>query len=142
MCIIRLRLLFSYMQQTMQVKMGHQLFILLYHNQTKPVRFMKARGSSESIFICCLPWWTHRPAGFSQGGMYCEKYGCESFIMWCLLMICQGSHAVWKSLIEKVLNCENSFQDLEKVLILTKMYIKYWKSMEIPNAAICLFKFC
>jgi len=44
--------------------------------------------------------------------------------------------------IEKVLNCEIGFQDLEKVLNLAKIYIKYWKSMEIPNSGICLFKFC
>ena len=36
------------------------------------------------------------------------------------------SHAVLK-----VLNCDIGFQDLEKVLNLTKMYMKYWKSMEI-----------
>jgi len=42
----------------------------------------------------------------------------------------------------KVLNCEISFQDLEKVINLAKMYIKYWKSMEIPNSGICLLKFC
>jgi len=39
-------------------------------------------------------------------------------------------------------NCEIVFQDIEKVLIFSKMYTKYWKSMEIPNSAICLFKFC
>ena len=38
--------------------------------------------------------------------------------------------------IEKVLNCEIGFQDLEKVLNLAKMYIKYWKSMQIRNSAI------
>ena len=35
--------------------------------------------------------------------------------------------------IEKVLNFEIGFQDLEKVLNLTKMYIRYGKSMEILN---------
>jgi len=35
--------------------------------------------------------------------------------------------------IEKVLNCEIGLQDLEKVLNLSKMYMKYWKSTEIPN---------
>jgi len=35
--------------------------------------------------------------------------------------------------IEKVLHCEISFPDLEKVLNLAKMYIKYRKSMEIPK---------
>jgi len=49
----------------------------------------------------------------------------------------QGSDEVFK-----VLNCEIGFQDLEKVLNLAKMYIKYWKSMEIPNSTGCLFKFC
>ena len=44
--------------------------------------------------------------------------------------------------IEKVLNCEIGFQDLEKVLDLAKRCIKYWHSMEILNPAICLFKFC
>jgi len=44
--------------------------------------------------------------------------------------------------IEKVLNCEIGFQDLEEVLNLAKMCIKFWKSMEIPNSAICLFKLC
>jgi len=43
----------------------------------------------------------------------------------------QGSHVV--------LNCEVGFQDLEKVLNLAKMYIPYWKSIEILNSAICLF---
>ena len=33
--------------------------------------------------------------------------------------------------VEKVLICEIRFQDLEKVWNLAKMYIKYWKSMEI-----------
>jgi len=44
--------------------------------------------------------------------------------------------------IEKVLNFEISFQDLEKVLNLAKMHIKYGKSMKILNSAIRLFKFC
>jgi len=35
--------------------------------------------------------------------------------------------------VEKVLNCEIGFQDLEKVLNLGKMYVKYWKSMEISK---------
>ena len=35
-----------------------------------------------------------------------------------------------------------SVYDLERVLHLVKMYIKYKKSMEIPHSAICLFKFC
>jgi len=41
----------------------------------------------------------------------------------------------------KVLHCEIVFQDLEKVLNLAIMYIKYWKSMEIQNLTICLFRF-
>jgi len=49
----------------------------------------------------------------------------------------QGSHVVLK-----VLNCEIGFQDLEKVLDSAKMYIKYWKSMDILNSAIYLFKLC
>ena len=36
----------------------------------------------------------------------------------------QGSHVVLK-VFEKVLNCEIGFQDLEKVLTLAKMCIKY-----------------
>jgi len=44
--------------------------------------------------------------------------------------------------VEKVLNCEIGFQDLGKVLNLAKVYIKYWRSMEIPHSAMCLFKFC
>ena len=43
----------------------------------------------------------------------------------------QGSHAVLK-----VLNCEIGFEDLENVLHFAKMYMKYWKSMEIPNSII------
>jgi len=35
--------------------------------------------------------------------------------------------------IEKVLNFKIGFQDLEKVLNLAKMYIKYWTSLEILN---------
>ena len=35
--------------------------------------------------------------------------------------------------IEKVLNFKIGFQDLKKVLNLAKMYIRYWKSMEILN---------
>jgi len=35
--------------------------------------------------------------------------------------------------IEKVLNCKIGFKDLEKVLNLAKMYIKYRKSTEIRN---------
>jgi len=31
----------------------------------------------------------------------------------------------------KVLNFKIGFQDLEKVLNFAKMYIRYWKSMEI-----------
>ena len=42
--------------------------------------------------------------------------------------------------IENKLNCEIGFKDLEKVLNLAKMYIKYLKSMEIPNSSICLLK--
>jgi len=34
--------------------------------------------------------------------------------------------------IEKVLDCEISFQDREKVLNLAKMYIEHWKSIKIP----------
>jgi len=49
----------------------------------------------------------------------------------------QGFHAVLK-----VLDFEICFQDLEKVLNLAKMFIKYWKSMEILNSAIWLYKFC
>jgi len=33
--------------------------------------------------------------------------------------------------IEKVLNFKIGFQDLEKVLNFAKMYIRYWKSVEI-----------
>jgi len=33
--------------------------------------------------------------------------------------------------IEKVLNFKIAFQDLEKVLNFTKIYIRYWKSVEI-----------
>ena len=33
---------------------------------------------------------------------------------------------------EKVLNCEIGFQDHVKLLNLPKIYIKYWKTMEIP----------
>ena len=40
----------------------------------------------------------------------------------------QGSHAVLK-----VLNFKIGFQDLEKVLNLAKMYVRYWKSMQILN---------
>ena len=40
----------------------------------------------------------------------------------------QGSHAVLK-----VLNFKIGFQDLEKVLNLAKMSLRYWKSIEIPN---------
>jgi len=54
----------------------------------------------------------------------------------------KGSHAVLKVCIEKVLNCKIGFQDFEIVLNLAKMYTKYWKSMEILNSTICLFKFC
>jgi len=35
--------------------------------------------------------------------------------------------------IEKVLNFKIGFQDLEKVLNLVKMSLRYWKSIEIPN---------
>jgi len=44
----------------------------------------------------------------------------------CLLCL-QGSHTVWK-----VLNLKSGFQDLEKVLNLAKICIRYWKSLEIP----------
>jgi len=43
--------------------------------------------------------------------------------------------------IEKVFNCKIGFQYLEKVSNLAKMYMKYWKSMEILNSTICSFKF-
>ena len=36
--------------------------------------------------------------------------------------------------IENVLNFKIGFQDLEKVLNLAKMYIRYWKSMAILNS--------
>jgi len=39
------------------------------------------------------------------------------------------------------LNFEISFEGLENVLNLAKMYMKYWKSMESLNSAIWL-KFC
>jgi len=45
----------------------------------------------------------------------------------CLLCL-QGSHMVLK-----VLNLKSGFQDLEKVLNLAKMYIRYGKSLEILN---------
>ena len=45
----------------------------------------------------------------------------------CLLCL-QGSHMVLK-----VLNLKSGFQDLEKVLNLAKMYVRYWKSLEILN---------
>jgi len=49
----------------------------------------------------------------------------------------QGSHTVLK-----VLNCEIGFQDLEKVLNLTKMYIKYWRKYgNSKNSAVCFFTF-
>ena len=35
--------------------------------------------------------------------------------------------------IEKVLNFKIGFQDLEKILNLAKVYIKYWRSVEILN---------
>jgi len=35
--------------------------------------------------------------------------------------------------IDKVLNFKIGFQDLEKVLNLAKMSLRYWKSMEIPS---------
>jgi len=35
--------------------------------------------------------------------------------------------------IGKVFNCEIGFQDFGNILNLHKMYIKYWKSMKIPN---------
>jgi len=41
----------------------------------------------------------------------------------------------------EVLNCKIGFQDLVKALNLAKMHIEYWKSKEIRNAAIYLFKF-
>jgi len=42
--------------------------------------------------------------------------------------------------IEKVLNCEIGFRDLEKALNLSKMYVKYRQNMEIPNSAICFIQ--
>jgi len=42
---------------------------------------------------------------------------------------------------ERVLNFKIGFQDFEKVLNLAKMCIKYRKSAEIPNSAICFFKY-
>ena len=44
----------------------------------------------------------------------------------------QGSYAVLEVL-KKYGSCEIGFQSLEKLLNLAKMYIKYWKSMEILN---------
>jgi len=52
-------------------KIGYQLLIPLYCKQ-----WGKARRSFEPIFICCLPGQTLNPAGISQGGMHCGKYGC------------------------------------------------------------------
>ena len=72
MCIVRL-LLSWYRQQTNLSKMRYQLLIPLYCNH-----WGKARGSPELILICCLPGWILNPAGISQGGMHCGKYGCES----------------------------------------------------------------
>jgi len=40
-------------------------------------QWSKAKGSYEPIFICCLPSWTLRPAGFSQSGMHYGNYICE-----------------------------------------------------------------
>ena len=49
----------------------------------------------------------------------------------------QGSHAVLKKYwIVK------SVQDLEKVLNLAKMHIKYWKKIDFRNSTIWIFKFC
>ena len=73
MGIVRL-LLGWYRQQTTQVKWGTN-YSSPYCNQCG-----KARGSSEPILICCLPGWTLNPAGISQGGMHCGKYGCESVL--------------------------------------------------------------
>jgi len=43
--------------------------------------------------------------------------------------------------IEKVFNREIGFQDLEKVLNLAKMFMKYRKSRRILHLTICLFNF-
>ena len=54
-------------------KMGHQLFMFPHCDQ-----WGKGRGSAEPTRICCLPEWTLRLAGVSQGRMQCGKYGWES----------------------------------------------------------------
>ena len=53
----------------------------------------------------------------------------------------QGSHVVLKVL-EKYWIVESVFKTLKKYWNLAKLYIQNGKSMEIPNSAICLFKFC
>ena len=40
----------------------------------------------------------------------------------------------------EVLSREIGFLDFEKVLNLAKMYITYWKSIEILNSTVCLLK--
>jgi len=53
---------------------------------------------------------------------------------------CQGFHAVLKVL-KKYWIVRSVFKTLKKYWIQPK-YIKYWKSMEIPNSTICLFNIC
>ena len=48
--------------------------------------------------------------------------------MWSLTGFPRGIESI-----KKVLNFKIGFQDIEKVSNLAKMYIRYWKSMEILN---------
>jgi len=77
-----------------------------------------------------LNWWKTKPGK-------CVSSSC----LFASLITCTGFPRGIES-IEKVLNFEIGFQDLEKVLNQAKRFIKHWKSTEILNSAICLFKFC
>jgi len=89
-------------------------------------------------------WWITKKININiliaKGGCLSPPPGC-AFECYQLNVICgesprhKGSHTVLK-----VLNCEIGFEDLENVLNIAKTYIKYWKSMEIPNSPICFIQ--
>ena len=100
--------------------------------------FIRIRGT---IISCVGSSWV--PSGFYFSNLLvdCFYFNCSRGNVYFgeLLVfhhfVTQGSQVVLK-----VLNCEISFQNHGKVLSLAKTYI--WKSVETPNSANCLFKFC
>jgi len=90
----------------------------------------KARGSFQPKFVCCLPWWTLNPAGFSNGGMHCGKYVCEpSNIRWRYVYsapVLLDSKVFWKFVVTMLLKTKSP-------LIVTKQLMLFFAPKSINS---------